>query len=326
VTGSWNTGSIGGGLSPLRGPSGAPRVMGEPPLSPPTSAAVSPPPPPPLQGTSLHPVHAEPPAPAPVAAAPTDGAESSLETLLLRFRLITPDQLDEAQRLKQETGRDIGALVVERGWATEDQLSRLLSYAPALAPEEPAPAPAQPAEPVAQEPAQYWATDAQTDPALTVVPAPALEPAFEAAPERVAEQMTEAVAEQQPAFEPQPAPELQAVAIVEPALQPVGLVEPTPEPQPTFVAPEPIVEQHVQAEPVAEQTPAPAPEVGARVFVRLTTGERLEVGMYGDLDSARARGAAVVRELMAAGTDWPVFGGRFLRPDAVVSVDIEPTV
>jgi hypothetical protein len=288
VTGSWNTGSIGGGLLPLRGPSGAPRVMGEPPLSPPTSAAV-----PPLEGAQLHSVHFDQPAPAPVPAAadptPANGA-GSLESLLLRFRLITPDQLDEADRLKLETGRDIGAIVVERGWATEDQLSRLLSYAPTLAPEEPAPGAEQPAFEPAPQPAvqpaaepQHWA-EAATHSTLQAVP----EPAFEPAPA--------------PVVEPQP------VAIVEPALEPVGLVEPASAP-----VPEPFVEQAQL-------------EVAARVFVRLTTGERLEVGAFGNLDSARTGGAEVVRQLMAAGTEWPVFGGRFVRPDAVVSVDVEPTL
>jgi hypothetical protein len=282
--------------------------MGEPPLSPPTSAAV--PTPPPLQGAQLHSVHVEQPAPGPMRAAadpaPANGS-GSLESLLLRFRLITPDQLDEAERFKRETGRDIGAIVVERGWATEDQLSRLLSYAPTLAPEEPAPAPEQPAfEPVFQpavgraaEP-QHWAETA-TDSALQAVP--------------------------EPTFEPTPAPvgEPQPVAIVEPALEPVGLVEPAPAPAPV---PEPFVEQPFAAQLDVEPAPLPgaATEVGARVFVRLTTGERLEVGMFDNLDSARTGGAEVVRQLMAAGTEWPVFGGRFVRPDAVVSVDVEPAL
>lgn len=84
------------------------------------------------------------------------------------------------------------------------------------------------------------------------------------------------------------------------------------------------------APPIAPVQPAPVPaapafqQVTAEVFVRLTSGERIRVGAF-DGQSAAEQCA---RELMAAldsEGDWPQIEGRYIRPDAVVSIDVDLT-
>jgi hypothetical protein len=107
------------------------------------------------------------------------------------------------------------------------------------------------------------------------------------------------------------------------------LAEAAPAPAPTPPpAPAPL-----QPPPVAASEPAPAPppepkpavqQVTAEVFVRLTSGERIGVGAF-DGQSAAEQCA---RELMAAldsRGDWPQIEGRYIRPDAVVSIDVDLT-
>jgi hypothetical protein len=71
--------------------------------------------------------------------------------------------------------------------------------------------------------------------------------------------------------------------------------------------------------------PAPAVQLVARVFARLSTGDRVEIAVFGDLGEARARAEQVVRELQGERPEWPCFGGRFVRPEAIVSLDVEAT-
>jgi hypothetical protein len=170
-----------------------------------------------------------PPAPAvPASAEPEAPAGLPLEGLLLRFGLITTEQLTEAMRERSATGKDIGAIVVERGWVDAAQLARVVS--------------------------------GDTSPA------------------------------------PEPAPEPELAADPEP--------EPTPAPPP----------------------PAAAQSVGQRVkvFIRLTSGERVDAGSFGSLDQAKERGAEIARTLAADSPEWPFVAGRFLRPDTIVSLDVEP--
>jgi hypothetical protein len=434
VDSSWNIGSIGIAGPPLRGPSSS-RLLAEPPLSPPVSTT----PHPTASAQPLEPVGPlAPPAPAPENAssvespsvespAPTARPATSLESLLMRFRLITPDQLDEALHEQRSTGRDVGAIVVERGWINEDQLARLLSYAPAF--------PAEPAAPSVEpdaEPAHTPAPEAEAVPAaaeeplsheIPADPEKQAEPELE--PEREAEPQTsppgsvisagaaqpahvspvhpllsssfdvqpalelvepEATVQAEPAVEVEPeaksgdapapftAPEAKAepaleaprvelapLAPVVPAAEPVvpaldyvqesaapqaeAVPDPQPQPEVTPVAkapalaPAPVTEAPAP-EPVAAPEPpaaAPAPqtvkfvepaaiETIARVFVRLSNGERVEAGSFDDVSAAKARAEEVVREVANGGESWPFFGGRYIRPDVVVSVDVDATV
>ena len=213
-----------------------PVYVSEPPLSPPSprASAQAPMPTPPqperpvlevAPAPAPSSVSEAPPAPA-APAEPEAPAGLPLEGLLLRFGLITTEQLTEAMRERSATGKDIGAIVVERGWVDAAQLARVVSGDTAAAPE------------------------------------PAPEP--EAVPEA----------------EPAPAPPPPA------ATQPTG--------------------QRV------------------KVFVRLTSGERVDAGSFGSLDQAKERGAEIARTLAADAPEWPFVAGRFLRPDTIVSLDVEP--
>jgi hypothetical protein len=238
------------------------------PLAPPESAPV------PAGPTPLR--SAEPPAPAAVSTeAPANPAESpSLESTLLRMRLVTPDQIASAMREEAETGRPIAEIVVANGWVTAEDLAQIQSGAPVQAapatpaPEAVAPAPA----PVAVEPAAPAPTPPTPEP-VAATPAPAVEPA--------------------PAPEPEPA------------------TEPEPEPLP----------------PAAEAPAEPAPtrtDVAARVLVRLENGERIEVGRFNGFEAAKQRAAELMREFRQS-SEWPFLSGRFVRPDAIVSIDVDLT-
>jgi hypothetical protein len=227
----------------------SPALVAEPPLSPPpprAAQASAPQPAPQAPQPPERPVLEVAPAPAPVtpapapaAPAPAAPAESNapaglpLEGLLLRFGLITTEQLTEAMRERSATGKEIEAIVVERGWVDEAQVARVAAYGPA--------------------------------------------------------------------FEPKPSPE--------PA------PEPAPEPEPVVAAEPPAA-----PEPVA---PAAATQ-RVKVFVRLTSGERVDAGTFDGLDRAKERGAEIARTLAGEAPEWPFVAGRFLRPDTIVSLDVEP--
>ena len=216
------------------------RLIGlQPPLSPPPAATAAPAAPraeaPPAPAPAPAPVAAAAPPSAPAPAAPT----ASTENLLVRFGLLSTDQLDEALLDQRESGKHVAQIAVERGWVTREQLAKLVpEQAPPSAPEPP-PAPA----PVAP-------------------PAPA------------------------------------------------AAVEPAPEPEP-------------RVDPKHEE---PAIETVARVYARLTTGERIEIASFPGLLEARQRAEEIVRDLKADRPEWPVFAGRFVRPEAIVSVGVEATL
>lgn len=98
-----------------------------------------------------------------------------------------------------------------------------------------------------------------------------------------------------------------------------------------WVSPENLarVQEPAQVEPpapAATPTQAPAPSsVTARVFVHLTNGERIEVGAYDGEQAAEARARELIAQLGAEG-EWPQLAGRYVRPDAVVSIDVDLTV
>ncbi len=87
--------------------------------------------------------------------------------------------------------------------------------------------------------------------------------------------------------------------------------------------------------PVEEQAPAPAPVEELppaaavaldqrRLVVRLLGGEDVELGTFDGPDAAIDRARELVTAIDAAESagEWPELEGRFLRPGAIVSVDI----
>jgi outer membrane biosynthesis protein TonB len=99
-----------------------------------------------------------------------------------------------------------------------------------------------------------------------------------------------------------------------PAAEPV----PAPEPEPVPAPPAPAA-----AEAPAEQA-APRTDVATRVLIRLENGERIEVGNFDGFDAAKKRAAELMDELRQS-SEWPFLSGRYVRPDAIVSIDIDLT-
>lgn len=87
--------------------------------------------------------------------------------------------------------------------------------------------------------------------------------------------------------------------------------------------------QGAAPDPAPEPSPALAvvapseTEPAFRVTLRLVNGERIEAHVCDGAAVARERAAEIVRGLAAASETWPCFGGRFVRPDAIVSVEVE---
>jgi hypothetical protein len=141
----------------------------------------------------------------------------------------------------------------------------------------------------------------EAPPPVEVAPPPfeVAPPPFEVAPPPVE---VEAPA---PAFE---APEASAAAL-------------TPAPIPAAPEPEPI-------KPASLRVPAPEPDDpspgSARVTIRLTTGERVPVAEFPTHDGAKEHARSLIRDLADSGSEWPLVNGRFLKPETIVSVDVEP--
>jgi hypothetical protein len=110
-----------------------------------------------------------------------------------------------------------------------------------------------------------------------------------------------------PSFE-LPAPESQAREVEAPS-------EPAAEPEP-----EPGSEPEPDPEPEAEAAEAPK----YSVLVRLRDGETLQIGELITADEASALAQDAVGQISSAAGNgtWPLFAGRYLSPDTIVSVDL----
>jgi type II secretion system (T2SS) protein E len=157
-----------------------------------------------------------------------------------------------------------------------------------------------------------------------VEPEPEREPAFE--PEREPEGLPEPEALPEPVMEA--APELPEPVFEGPA------PAPAPEPEPEFaplatepVAPQSLPQSNGQVhEDFEDDTPPPAAEPGAayRVSIRLTSSERMIVAECEDIGEAKGYAKALTKQLGSTDSDdWPFVNGRFLKPDTIVSVDVE---
>jgi hypothetical protein len=68
---------------------------------------------------------------------------------------------------------------------------------------------------------------------------------------------------------------------------------------------------------------APPPSVACvSVAIRLTNGDLITAGEADDSDKASALALAVVADLTSGAGEWPFFGGRYINPETIVSVDL----
>jgi hypothetical protein len=169
-------------------------------------------------------------------------------------------------------------------------------------------------------------------PLAVAEPEPAAAPEPEADPEPVveAEALVEAAPEPEPAVSVEPEPQFEPAEALAAAPEPLPVAaEPLPvAAEPLPVAPEPVAAPEPEPAPLRiAPPPAPVPEatgpVTFRVVIRLSNNDRVEAAVVGDPVAAKAQAKALIRYIAGKdGADWPYIGGRFLRPDAIVSVDL----
>lgn len=101
--------------------------------------------------------------------------------------------------------------------------------------------------------------------------------------------------------------------------------EPAAAPPPT-VPPRPHVHAFEPARPVEPVEPVERVEPATKLFriaLTLLGGEQVVVGSARDEEAAAARAREIVFDLTRPRADeWPCYAGRFLRPEAVLSVDV----
>jgi hypothetical protein len=241
----------------------------------------------------------------------------SVESLLFKTGAISADQLGEIVRESVLTQRPVAAIALERGLTTPEALAVLSATAAngAAALEQPGDT----GEPLAD--------------AVQLAPPVALAVAQTAIAEAP---YVEAVAQPVPAE----VPDVPAVPAV---VQEFDLAVPVP-----LLASRESLDERVQAvvalaaheappvpTPVAPVAPAPEPApvalqpgVGViaspgsfAILVRLQTGEQVPVETAATFEHA----AELARSLagrFASAEEWPLVAGRYLRPEAVVSIDI----
>ena len=120
-------------------------------------------------------------------------------------------------------------------------------------------------------------------------------------------------------FADEPAPP--SLAPVPAPLDPPSLA-PEPEPEPVTLLPTPAP----APPPAPAAFAAPAAPPLHRVGARLTTGELIEVAAHEDETAARAEATALMRYLRDGRGDWPFLAGRFVRPETIVSIDVDATL
>lgn len=260
--------------------SAQPLGFAEPPLSPPVASA------PQLQHSE--PVSIAPPVvdeaePAPPQRPPLstdDVAKLPIQALLVRGGHLTLDQLAEALRESVPTGKPVEEIAVERGWVSAEVLSELRAMKAQATGEPVAAAPAP--EPVAEAPAaEAPAPVVEVPPAIVEAPAPALAP------------------------EPEPEPVVEAPA-------PVLVSPPVPVEQPPATDP--------ALAPIIFEATEPEVEREVRVVLCLAGGEQVLAETLPESE-AEARARQIVHELVRPEPGvWPFYGGRFVRPEAIVSI------
>jgi hypothetical protein len=100
-----------------------------------------------------------------------------------------------------------------------------------------------------------------------------------------------------------------AAEVLEPAL--VNTLEPAPAPV---------------AQAVSEEEAEIESGTAFKVVLRLSNGERIDAHTCNGATVARRHAEELVRGLAAGPERWPYFSGRFVRPESIISVDIEASL
>ncbi|HET8651396.1 MAG TPA: hypothetical protein VFM13_02375 [Gaiellaceae bacterium] len=192
----------------------------------------------------------------------------------------------------------------------------------------------EPVEPVLAEPRTSGvAADPETAVPPEAAEAPETPPVRKPEPVLAVEPLQQlaapaAAAEPQAAVQPEPAPS-EPLSVSPTPLDTAATEQPPADvaDRPVAVADEPASTAVTEALPAAEE-PEPSPEEQPvstwYVVLRLADGERLDIGAFDSSADAKDHAENVV-ERISSDSGWPFFDGRFLRPEAIVSVDlVEP--
>jgi hypothetical protein len=78
------------------------------------------------------------------------------------------------------------------------------------------------------------------------------------------------------------------------------------------------------AVPEVETAPETAEAFAFNVVLRLADGERVEAGSFQAEKEAHDFAEELIASAVAGGKTWPRVGDRYLRPETIISIDIEP--
>src|SRR6266545_2218455 len=251
------------------------------------------------------------------------------------------------RNIREALGQEARFIVVARS-ELNDVIGEIFggTYEAAAAAPEPEPQPPRVDTSVPAAEPELPAAEFEADRTIEAAPEQEAAPHFDASEYSFdAPAESESVPEPEPAFEREPepealpepvmeaAPELPAPAFEAPAFEaPAPAPEPEPEPELAPLATEPFVPQSLPQsngqmhEDFEDDTPPPAaaPAAAYRVSIRLTLGERMTVAECEDIGEAKGYAKALTKQLGSTDSDdWPFVNGRFLKPDTIVSVDVE---
>jgi len=90
-------------------------------------------------------------------------------------------------------------------------------------------------------------------------------------------------------------------------------------------APAEPVQTAPESPPESEAPPQAAANTASyKIAIRLTNGDLITAGETEGADKAAALGHAVVADVTQENGEWPFFGGRFINPETIISVDLLP--
>ncbi len=254
--------------------------------------------------------------------------DAPLGTLIFRAGLVPADQLEDALEEGARTGRRLGEILLERDLIHEDDLARLIAGqrgiqflsaselrpdpdALALLPSQTALAcQALPVDVVDDVPIVAVADPTDADRLEAIQRELGKEPRFVMATRSdIAAALSDAYATNNGTAEAESFTQSSMADVL--SFQNAPAISPTP-------AGDGDTEQRAQGDDTAAQRIA-----AFDVVVRLTNGERIEVATAPEATEAQTLAQDFIRSLASSdATNWPLVAGRFIRPDAIVSVDI----
>ena len=147
-------------------------------------------------------------------------------------------------------------------------------------------------------------------------PSAEVEEPVESQPEQIVEEAAEAPVAGAEVVEPDVPEPAESEPEAEPAAEPTGWQDEAEE-----------ASEQAPAEPTAtpvEEARAEASEGQYELVVRLADGDRISIGTFASLDEAQGQAGEVIKQVAEVKEgSWPLIGGRFLRPDTIVSIDVE---